>query len=184
MLLSILLPTRNRRRRVVPLVQFLLANMPEQMEGAWELVVLDNASEDGTGDKLRALSDPRMRVITNPQFLPTSEENVMNGLGHARGTFVWFLGDDDLPRVAAMQHMAHLLRADTADLMVFNFRVMDQDGNLVSLTQVRGLSEDAELTMPQLIRRAGLINMLSGWSIIVARRDMLDVKVMRAIMAH
>ncbi len=97
---------------------------------------------------------------------------------------MWFLGDDDLPRIETIAYMLAILRSDEADLLVFNFRVVDEHGRLSSAAQIRGADRDWDTSLRALIQRIGLINMLSGWSIIVARRSMLDVEQALAIMAR
>ena len=172
MLLTILIPTRNRSHRVVPLVRSLLANLAAVED--LEILVLNNASTDDTEESLRQIENSALRVVTNERFLPTSEENVYNGIQFAIGKFVWFLGDDDVPRYDSVFALIDELRADAADLFVSNFRVTDGDGRLSTLSQIRGLPKNTTLPLASLIRRAGLINMLSGWSIMVARRSRLD----------
>ncbi len=182
MLLTILIPTRNRRRRVKPLVAGLIANLPAASRGQVEIVVLDNASTDGTSDSLQPLLSETVRLVTRPELLPTSEQNVFDGLQHARGEFVWFHGDDDLPRFNSVARLLDLLRDDPADLFISNFRVMDKEGKLASVAQIRGAPHDVEMDLVGIIKRVGMINTLSGWSIIVARRSMLDVQVAERIM--
>lgn len=181
-LLTILIPTRNRRHRVAPLVSYLIANLPEADQPLIEILVLDNRSEDGTAEALAALDSPMVRVSTNPVYLPTSEQNVFNGLGQARGEFIWFLGDDDVPRLNGVINMLDLIKADASDLFVFNFRVLDGDGRVASLSQIRSAPEDLQSDLCDIVKRIGMINMLSGWSIIVARRSMLSAETAHEIM--
>ena len=176
-LITILIPTRNRRHRVGPLVSNLIANWPADQRSLVEIVVLNNRSTDGTKVQLSRIKSPMLRVINTEEFYPTSEENVFAGIRHARGEFVWFLGDDDIPRLQTVKQLIALAQADAADFFVFNFRVVDELGRLATVGQVRGAPANYTGRLADIIKRIGMINMLSGWSIIVARRSMLDVSV-------
>lgn len=60
--LAIILPTLNERANLAPLV----ARLDEALAGiAWEAIIVDDNSPDGTSDEARAISlrDPRLRVI-------------------------------------------------------------------------------------------------------------------------
>ena len=182
MLLTILIPTRNRRARVRPLVASLIANLPPARRDQVEIVVLDNRSRDGTPEALRPYESSLVRVIVNEEPQPTSEQNVYNGLHHARGEFVWFLGDDDVPRFDSVAQLIEMLAADAADLFVSNFRAVDGFGRVGNVSQVRGVGADRDLDIVSLIKRVGMVNFFSGWSIMVARRSMLDLAAARRIM--
>jgi dolichol-phosphate mannosyltransferase len=60
--LAIILPTLNERGNLAPLVDRLAAAMGKV---AWEVIIVDDDSRDGTADEARALAlaDPRVRVI-------------------------------------------------------------------------------------------------------------------------
>lgn len=60
--LAIILPTLNERGNLAPLVDRIDAAMGDI---AWEVIIVDDDSRDGTADEARALalSDPRVRVI-------------------------------------------------------------------------------------------------------------------------
>jgi dolichol-phosphate mannosyltransferase len=60
--LAIILPTLNERANLIPLVE----RLEEALAGvAWEAIIVDDNSPDGTSDEARAISlrDPRIRVI-------------------------------------------------------------------------------------------------------------------------
>lgn len=91
-LVSIYLPTRNRGDRLPHAVESALAQTYE----AIELVVVDDASSDGTAEYLgrRAKVDPRLKVIRNPSARGgAAARNI--GIMNAQGEFVTGLDDDD-----------------------------------------------------------------------------------------
>jgi glycosyltransferase involved in cell wall biosynthesis len=97
---SVVIPTRNRRELLIRTLHTVL----DQQRVSFEVLVVDDASEDGTAARLRLVGDPRVLVIRNeaPQGV-AGARNV--GLKHARGEWVAFKDDDDLwaPSKLAMQ---------------------------------------------------------------------------------
>ena len=98
---SVIIPTRNRW----PLLStHALPSALAQEDVAFEVVVVDDASTDGTADRVEALGAPRVRVVRNAvnRRLPAAR-NV--GAREARGAWLAFLDDDDLwsPRKLRVQ---------------------------------------------------------------------------------
>jgi glycosyltransferase involved in cell wall biosynthesis len=89
---SVVIPTRNRWPM---LSTHALPSALAQEDVAFEVVVVDDASDDETADRVAALDDPRLRLVRNEtnRRLPASR-NV--GAGVARGAWLAFLDDDDL----------------------------------------------------------------------------------------
>jgi glycosyltransferase involved in cell wall biosynthesis len=87
---SVIIPTRNRRELLLRTLRSAL----RQDVGALEVIVVDNGSEDGTGEALRRVGDQRLRVVRHE---PPGVAGARNrGLEAARGRWVAFLDDDDL----------------------------------------------------------------------------------------
>lgn len=93
MYLSVVIPTRNRARRLERALDSLLQQEIEA--DAFELIVVDNGSTDGTADVCRKFA-PRFR---NFRYLREDEPGLHvgrhAGLRHARGEVLVF-GDDDI----------------------------------------------------------------------------------------
>jgi glycosyltransferase involved in cell wall biosynthesis len=93
--IAVVLATHNRRRSLPRAIASVFAQ-----EGVrFELIVVDDASRDGTGDYLATLCDPRVRTITATcNGGPSAARNL--GLKAARAGIVAFLDSDDayLPR--------------------------------------------------------------------------------------
>jgi glycosyltransferase involved in cell wall biosynthesis len=88
---SVVIPTRNRRR----LLARSLTSALEQREVAVEVIVVDDASDDGTARDLAALPAGTVTVIDNAE--PVGVSRARNaGLAAARGRWVAFLDDDDV----------------------------------------------------------------------------------------
>jgi glycosyl transferase family 2 len=90
-LISVVLPTHNRAGVVARAV----ASVTAQSYGNWELVVVDDASDDDTPQVLRAFTDPRIRVLRRQRRGgPSATRNT--GLEEARGEYVVYLDDDNV----------------------------------------------------------------------------------------
>ncbi|MBV9971598.1 MAG: glycosyltransferase family 2 protein [Xanthobacteraceae bacterium] len=91
--ISVVLATYNRCRTLPRAIASVLA----QRDVAFELIVVDDASRDGTAAYLATLDDPRIRVITcASNGGPSAARN--RGLAAARAEFVAFLDSDDAYR--------------------------------------------------------------------------------------
>jgi len=121
--LSICISTRNR---VAFLVQT-LANLLEQATTEVEIVVLDADSNDGTRQAAEALAakNPSLsyqRRGTNQGI----DRDYANAADMARGDYVWFMSDDDLPAVCAVEKVLRACRKGYS-LIVVNAEDWNED---------------------------------------------------------
>jgi glycosyltransferase involved in cell wall biosynthesis len=87
--ISVVLATYDRRHSLPRAIASVLAQ-----DARFELIVVDDASRDGTADYLATLTDPRVRVIVADRNAgPSAARNL--GLGAARAGIVAFLDSDD-----------------------------------------------------------------------------------------
>lgn len=86
---SIVIPTRNRLSLLSEAVESV-----RRQSGDWELIVVVDASRDGTVEWLRKLPDPRVRMV---ELMTHNERSAARnrGLAEARAPYVLFLDDDD-----------------------------------------------------------------------------------------
>ena len=103
--ITVVLNTHNRRAFLERCVDSVLA----QQGVSFELVIVDDASTDGTMEWLRTIGDPRVSVIGLPKQ-PGLSAARNHGFAVARGRFVMFLDDDDWLERGAL----HTLRAGLA----------------------------------------------------------------------
>ena len=85
---SVVIPTYNRRRRVERAV----ASVLEQTFGDFELLVVDDGSEDGTEGSLAGL-DSRLRYLRQANKGPASARNT--GIRNSGAPVVAFLDADN-----------------------------------------------------------------------------------------
>ena len=89
-LITVTMPTRNR----APYLRQAIATVLAQRHHTFELLVIDDGSEDETPDVLAAIDDPRVRVIRTPGLGESAARNL--GLAAATGSIITFLDDDNL----------------------------------------------------------------------------------------
>jgi len=90
-LFSICIPTFNRREMLCQAIRSALNQTYDHIE----VVVSDNASDDGTSEAVRALGDARIRYFRNETNLGAAS-NWERCLYLAQGAFISWLQDDDL----------------------------------------------------------------------------------------
>ena len=90
-LVSVILPTRNRAHSVLAA----LASVLQQTWRNLEVLVVDDASTDGTAEVLNAETDPRVRYVRLEQ--PHGASGARNaGIAAAQGEWIAFQDSDDL----------------------------------------------------------------------------------------
>jgi glycosyltransferase involved in cell wall biosynthesis len=114
-LVSIGLPVRNGERYLGEAVQSVL----DQEHGRLELVISDNASNDGTEEICRqfASADGRVRYHRQPQDIGLVP-NFNAVLRLARGTYVKWMGDDDWLTPRYVSRCVEVLDDDAALILV------------------------------------------------------------------
>ena len=120
-LVSILIPARNEERAIGRCVAGALA----QHYPAYELIVVDDGSTDGTAALLAGVNDPRLRVLCGRPLPPAwvGKCNVCQQLGEAaRGEWLLFLDADTAPQpdlVAALVTYAEQHQLDLVTIVPF-----------------------------------------------------------------
>ncbi len=109
---SILIPVFNRRQFIAECIQSAL----DQTFADFEVVVVDNASDDGTWEICQhfALQDPRVRVFRNETNIGPVR-NWLAGIGQSRGRYLKLLFSDDLIAPNAISTMLEAMQKHSAD---------------------------------------------------------------------
>lgn len=89
-LVSVVIPTRNRLDFLAQAVK----SVERQTLSDWEVIVVDDASNDGTEAWLSSVVDARVGVVRFDRHNERSKAR-NSGLDAARGSYVVFLDDDD-----------------------------------------------------------------------------------------
>lgn len=114
---SIIMPVFNTEEFVHEAVASVLG----QSNASVELIVIDDASTDGSLDAVRAASseDPRVHIVSLATNRGVSVAR-NHALGLARGRFVLFLDSDDTLRPDAASLLVSAADAEAADLIYFD----------------------------------------------------------------
>lgn len=88
-----------------------LASIMRQGLDDFEILILDNASEDNTEDVVRSFANPHIRYIRNPSNLGACE-NGNRCLANARGRFFKLLCADDVLLDGVLRKQLEILQAD------------------------------------------------------------------------
>ncbi len=105
--LSIVLATHNRRGVVLDTLRRLSSCGLSRSE--YEVIVVDNASTDGTGEVAESLADRVIRLDENAGSCAKAD-----GVEQARGEFILFLDDDSYPLGSSLRQMLHHFAEDPA----------------------------------------------------------------------
>ncbi len=118
---SVLLPFFNHRATLGEAIESVLAQTCE----SWELIAIDDGSEDGSSEVAARLAaaDPRIRILRRPNGGAAPARN--SGLAIARAPFCALLDADDLWLPAKLERQLPLLRDDT---VVFSDAYVEEDG--------------------------------------------------------
>ena len=131
-----------------------------------ELIVVDDASTDGTPAILAAIGDPRMRVVQNEAQLGLAA-SLNRGLDEARGRYVARLDADDVAMPRRLERQLAGLRA-APSLGVVGSAVLE----LVDASRVGTMH--AMPTSPDGVRWAALFSSPFFHPAVVVDRDVLD----------
>lgn len=123
--LSIAIPTWNRRELLARAIDSVLQDPSD----GFELIVSDNASDDGTEELLCALTDPRVRVFRHEKNVGM-RANWRHCVDMARGSRILILSDDDYvaPRFAEAV-LAQRRELEKASLAFTGCRIV-RDGSI------------------------------------------------------
>jgi hypothetical protein len=160
---SIVLPTHNRGRVLPESIRSVIG----QTVGDWELIVIDDGSDDGT-HALEAFHpcDPRVRYVHQPRAGRSIARN--RGCSLARGAFICFLDSDDRLLSTALESHATAFRSGgRVGMVIGGYEHIDETGTVVG--ERRPWTECAALT-PE----AWLFNCLAMPGSVAVRREWFE----------
>src|SRR6266851_660211 len=139
---SVITPSRNRLKLLCETMD----SVVRQSFEAWEHLVVDDGSDDGTAEEVerRAATDRRVRYIKR-----TGDKwgaNVCRNLGirESRADFIVFLDSDDLLRPRCLERRVDIMRRNsTLDFTVFRAGVfVESAGDLTRLYHSQNPGDD------------------------------------------
>lgn len=138
-LLSVIIPTYNHGRFLKQAVSSVLEQGLEDIE----ILVLDNASTDGTPEIMRAYADePRVRYLRNLRNVGPSY-NVLNGIQLARGRYLSMLMADDFYNPGYLSRLLpRLLQKPEAVVGYTAIRWVNEQGEALAAPRHPGYRND------------------------------------------
>jgi len=121
-LVSVVLPVRNRAALVPTAIRSVLA----QSHQAWELIVVDDGSDDDTADVVAhfVTLDPRIRLIRQAATGVCAARNA--GLWQATGSYVAFIDSDNAWMPEILSRSARSLDSSSAVAVYSAVRLIDE----------------------------------------------------------
>jgi predicted AlkP superfamily phosphohydrolase/phosphomutase len=122
LLVSVVMATRDRCETLPEAI----ASVEAQAYTRWELLVVDDGSNDGTADFLAGITDPRVTVLKTPGIGPCGARNA--GLDVAHGNVITYLDDDNLFDPQWLKAVASTFAALPDTSVCYGARVFDDEG--------------------------------------------------------
>jgi glycosyltransferase involved in cell wall biosynthesis len=121
-LVSIVIPVFNRTRLLPRAIRSVLA----QTCPDFELLIVDDGSDDDPAGAIETFSDPRIRLLRQDRANAAVARNT--GILDARGRFVAFLDSDDEWLPTHLERRLRWLEADVADGVAGNYWIESEAG--------------------------------------------------------
>lgn len=112
-LISVIMSTYNDELYIEEALKSIL----NQTLGDFELIIYDDCSSDHTVEKIRALQDPRIRLICNEQNCGLTK-NLNKGLRIAKGTYIARMDGDDISELTRFEKQVAFLEAHTSVYLI------------------------------------------------------------------
>ena len=127
-LVSILMPVWN----VAPYVEAAVQSVLDQSWTAWELIVVDDHSNDGSDRLVEAFEDPRIRLLRQPRHCGIVAA-LNRAAGEARGEYLARMDGDDISHHDRLQRQLAFMRAHPSlDLIGTDCLVIDETDSIVA----------------------------------------------------
>ena len=124
---SVIIPTFNRANFVLRAIRSVL----NQSYQNFEIIVVDNSSNDRTVELIREFQDPRIRIMTiQNQGIIAKSRNL--GISNSRGAYIAFLDSDDFwdRRKLEMIERSRVEHHDSIDVFIHDYKVTNHLYNL------------------------------------------------------
>lgn len=129
-LVSVIMPVYNTARYVEAALDSVLAQTFED----FEVLIIDDQGTDNSIELCNRYSDPRIRIISQPNRGLAGARNT--GIRNARGRFLAFLDSDDLWEAEKLAfHVAHLMTSSSVGVSYAASSMIDDDGNFLRIVQ-------------------------------------------------
>ena len=125
-MVSVIIPTYNRRESLTRA----LASVLEQSFRDWEVLVVDDGSEDGSRQAIRRLRDSRIRYVHQENQGVSSARNT--GIRLSRFPWISFLDSDDYWKPAKLERQLEALRHRRQYRVIYSDEIWIRRGRRVN----------------------------------------------------
>lgn len=128
LLVSVVLPTRDR----CALLPRAIASVLGQTYPNWELLIVDDASIDGTAALVAGIADKRVRVLRGAGAGVCAARNV--ALAEARGALIAYLDDDNVMHPGWLKAVVWAFEQYPATQVLYGAFIVDDKARLIRLS--------------------------------------------------
>ena len=121
-LVSVVMPSYNTARYIADSIRSVLLQSYE----SWELLIVDDGSEDDTAEIVGSFADPRIRYIQMEHGGAALARN--RALREARGEWIAFLDSDDLWHPDKLRRQLDFMRSGGLVFSYHAYERIDEDG--------------------------------------------------------
>jgi GT2 family glycosyltransferase len=148
--ISVIIPSYNHAAYIGLAVESVFS----QSYTDFELIVVEDGSTDNSLEVLSGFSDPRLRVLTQPN--QGAHAAINRGLRAATGEYLAILNSDDLYHPLRLAKMLEVLKADRQVGLVGSYiDIIDRDGKSLGIKHGYDDSSPWLLEVPERSFRAG-----------------------------
>jgi len=156
-IVSVITPTYNRAE----LLKETVGSILNQTFGDFEYIVVDDGSTDDTSTVLRALKDPRMRVLEQTNQGEVSAIN--RGWSEARGRYIAIVSSDDPMLPLWLEAMVQALDGDPAATVAYpDWIMIDDEGETEQVIRTRDYKQHEMVAGPGALIRKSAGDLLSS----------------------
>lgn len=119
-LISIIMPAYNTEEFIGRAIASVLAQTYEQ----WELIIIDDGSNDNTADVVKKVIDDRIKYVYQSNKGPGAARN--KGLELVKGTYITFIDSDDLLHRKYLEILMREMKKNDADVTMCSYKKMKQ----------------------------------------------------------
>jgi glycosyltransferase involved in cell wall biosynthesis len=123
---SIILPSYNHEAYIAAAVKSVLSQSLSDLE----LILIDDASPDGSWGVLESIDDDRLRLSRNERN-QGAHNTLIDGLAQARGEYLAILNSDDLYDQFRLEKMIKCMQSEDARMAISDVIYIDGYGNLL-----------------------------------------------------
>ena len=176
-LITILIPTYNRPKRIQELLESFLNFRKEWPQDTWGILISENcnAGESQLQDLILNFESLLPVKIVNPEkHLDTAEENLFFGWQFAKGKYIWILGDDDPINFFEIGDLVLRCQSEQSNVFKYNSTVISSAGEVTGNVVTKCSASEISMPFLEFIQKVGMWHTSAGFSTWVIKHDLLD----------